>query len=56
MAAETKTNEKPQVATPAQIAKTTSEVAALLAGYTSHEQARIIRAAAAINGLEQGKR
>ena len=39
-------------ASPEEIGKASLSVAGLLAQYTTHEQARIIRAAATINGLE----
>jgi hypothetical protein len=51
---ENKPTEK-KSATPAEISKATGEVSALLAPFTAAEQARIIRAAASINGLEANK-
>ena len=57
MATEQKPNtEKPKHASPADIGKATTEVAGLLAGFSADEQARIIRAAAAINGLNTGSK
>jgi hypothetical protein len=40
-----------KAATPAEISKTTAEVAALLAPFSVAEQWRIIQASASINGL-----
>lgn len=47
--------EKKPRATQAAISKATADVASKLADFYPDEQARIIRAAAAINGLEGNK-